>query len=320
MRWKKLGRIFNPKDIVDPGKEWMREFAQCTSTLVFKDFIRIYFSCRPFAEKDGQRITYTAFIDVDRDDLFKIINVAKEPILRLGGLGAFDEFGVYPTSVISDKENILLYYAGWSRCSSVPFDVSIGLAKSVDGVVFERVGSGPMLSKSFDEPFVISGPKVRIFDGLWYLYYIAGSKWLIDDGRPEVVYKIRMATSTDGVNWNKMNNNIIDNILEETECQAGPDVFFYEGKYHMYFSYRCALNFRKNKDRAYRIGYAFSDDLINWTRDDKNVGITFSEDGWDSNMLHYPHIFELDGKFYMLYNGNEFGRCGFGIAEMESYD
>jgi predicted GH43/DUF377 family glycosyl hydrolase len=88
----------------------------------------------------------------------------------------------------------------------------------------------------------------------------------------------------------------------------------------MYFSYRCALNFRKNKDRAYRIGYAFSDDLINWTRDDKNVGITFSEDGWDSNMLHYPHIFELDGKFYMLYNGNEFGRCGFGIAEMESYD
>jgi hypothetical protein len=34
-------------------------------------------------------------------------------------------------------------------------------------------------------------------------------------------------------------------------------------------------------------------------------------------MLCYPHVFELNAKVYMLYNGNEFGRYGFGLAELE---
>jgi predicted GH43/DUF377 family glycosyl hydrolase len=86
----------------------------------------------------------------------------------------------------------------------------------------------------------------------------------------------------------------------------------------MYFVYRYALNFRKNKERGYRIGYAYSHDLINWIRDDNNVGISYSETGWDSEMHHYPHVFELDGNYYMLYNGNDFGKYGFGLAGMEN--
>ena len=34
-------------------------------------------------------------------------------------------------------------------------------------------------------------------------------------------------------------------------------------------------------------------------------------------MLCYPHAFELRGKVYLLYNGNEFGRYGFGLAVLE---
>ena len=32
----------------------------------------------------------------------------------------------------------------------------------------------------------------------------------------------------------------------------------------MYFCYRQATGFRKNKERGYRIGYAYSTDLVNW--------------------------------------------------------
>lgn len=319
MKWKKLGRIFGPQDVNDGiEREWMREFAQCTSTLIFDDFVRVYFSCRPFKDKDGQAKSYTAFVDVDRRDLSKIINVAKSPVLPLGKLGTFDEHAVYPTSVVSYNDEILLYYAGWYRCKSVPFNTSIGLAKSKDGISFKRLGDGPILAPSLNEPFVISGPKVRIFNNKWYMHYIAGIEWIDDDGNPEVVYKIRMATSNDGLVWNRFNKNIINDILELTECQAGPDIFFYKGKYHMYFVYRYALNFRNNRERGYRIGYAYSDDLMHWIRDDKNVGISYSETGWDSEMHHYPHIFELDGNHYMLYNGNDFGKYGFGLAIMEN--
>jgi predicted GH43/DUF377 family glycosyl hydrolase len=84
----------------------------------------------------------------------------------------------------------------------------------------------------------------------------------------------------------------------------------------MFFSYRYATNF-KNKERGYKIGYASSSDGITWVRDDKKTGITLSENGWDSEMLHYPHIFELNNELYMIYNGNEFGKYGFGLAKLE---
>jgi predicted GH43/DUF377 family glycosyl hydrolase len=317
MKWKKLGRIFNPQD---HQTEWMKEFAQCTSTLIFKDFVRIYFSCRPEKDADGQAKSYTAFIDVDRHNLFNIIGIAKQPVLPLGDLGTFDEFAVYPTSVARYYDEVRLYYAGWNRMKSVPFNTSIGMAVSKDnGVTFERIGTGPIMSASIDEPFVLSGPKVRRFDGLWYMFYLAGSKWIMHNGKPEIVYKNRMAVSGDGIHWDRMNKNIISDILEENECQAGPDVFYHNKKYHMYFVYRYALDFRNDRDRGYRIGYAYSHDLINWTRDDENAGIGYSEPGeWDGDMHHYPHVFELDGNHYMLYNGNEFGKYGFGLAILEN--
>jgi hypothetical protein len=34
-------------------------------------------------------------------------------------------------------------------------------------------------------------------------------------------------------------------------------------------------------------------------------------------MLCYPHVFWCGEKVYMLYNGNAFGRHGFGVAVLE---
>ena len=127
-----------------------------------------------------------------------------------------------------------------------------------------------------------------------------------------------MATSIDGINWSKIGHNIINDTLDENECQAGPDVFMYNGSYHMYFVYREGVDFRKQKGRGYKIGYAYSNDGFNWNRNDKFAGIDYSQNGWDSSMHHYPHVFQLNGKYYMLYNGNEFGKYGFGLAVLEN--
>ena len=319
MKWKKLGQIFSPQKVNDGiEREWMKEFSQCTSTLVFEDFVRIYFSCRPYKDQEGQAKSYTAFIDVYRKDLSKILRVAENPVLSLGKLGAFDEFAVYPSSVLREGDKVYLYYAGWNRMRSVPFNTSIGMAVSNDGgTSFERMGDGPILGPSLSEPFVISGPKIRKFEGKYFLFYLAGTEWVMHNGSPEIIYKNKMAISEDGVNWTRMNRNIIEDKIDHLECQAGPDVFFYKEKYHMYFVYRHGVDFRSAPGRGYKIGYAHSDDLINWTRDDENSGIEYSEEGWDSTMHHYPHVFELDGFHYMVYNGNEFGKYGFGLAILD---
>jgi len=316
-KWKKLGRVFNP--IEHKGRNWMQEFAQAPCVLIFDTFVRVYFSSRPFPDKDKQYISYTGFVDLNRYDLFEILNISKKPILELGNIGTFDEFGTYPTSVIRNNNGILAYYAGWTRCMSVPYNVAIGAAISYDnGENFTKLGTGPILSYNIHEPFILGGPKIRKFSNLWYLWYIAGKKWLENNGKPEIVNKIRVATSSDGFNWQRDHKDIIENKVEENECQASPDVFFYKNKYHMFFCYRYSLNFR-GKEKGYRMGYANSADLKNWIRDDSKAGIDISEEGWDSEMIAYPHVFELDNNIYMFYLGNQVGRYGFGLAKLESY-
>lgn len=317
-KWKKKGRIFNPAEI--KGIPWLNEFAQAPSVLIFEDKIRVYFSCRPPVDNDGQYVSYTAYVDLKRNNIFEVLGFSDSPILELGQKGTFDEFGVYPTSVIKNDHEIRAYYGGWTRCESVPFNVGIGLAVSNDsGKTFNRIGNGPVIPYSPDEPFILSGPKIRRFNDLWYLFYIAGKKWIPTDSKPEPVYQIRMATSSDGLTWNKHNKNLIPIKIEEDECQASPDVFFHNNLYHMFFCYRYSLGFR-SKEKGYRIGYAYSKDLLNWRRDDSMVGIDVSDDGWDSEMISYPHVFELDGRIYMFYLGNSVGRFGFGVAELENYE
>ena len=145
MKWKKLGQVFNPQ-IWDDGfhREWMNSHAQCTSTLIFDDYVRVYFSSRYPKDENNQSTSITTFLELDRNNLKNILRVANKPILSLGGLGSFDENAIYPTSVIRHENTVRLYYAGWSRCKSVPFNTSIGMAISNDnGVTFKRYSNGP---------------------------------------------------------------------------------------------------------------------------------------------------------------------------------
>jgi len=313
--WRKLAKVFTPQEVA--GRDWLKEFAQAPATLLFDDFVRVYFSCRPGADSEGRYVSYSGYVDLDRRNLFKVLRVADRPILALGGLGEFDEFGTYPVSVVRDGQDVRVYYGGWTRCESVSFNVAIGCALSRDGgMTFAKLGAGPVLSYSPEEPFVLSGPKVRRFNGGWQLWYIAGRKWKVVAGRPEPVYKIRMAVSSDGIQWKKMNRDLIESRVEDDEAQASPDVFFANGRYHMFFCYRYSYDYR-GKDRGYRIGYAVSDNLLDWKRCDDKVGIDVSETGWDSEMISYPHVFDVDGETYMAYLGDQVGRFGFGLAKLE---
>ena len=314
-KWEKMGRIFDPTKI--KNRPWLKEFAQAPATLIFDDFVRVYFSCRPPRDENGQYVSNTAYLDLRRNNLNEIIDIAEKPCFEPSGTGYFDEFGIYPVSAIRNGEEVYAYYGGWTRCVSVPFNVAVGLGISNDGgKTFRKAGNGPILSYSPDEPFVISGPKIRKYDNSWYLFYIAGRKWIPTDRIAEPVYKIRMAISQDGFNWEKMNRDLIPSRIEPDEAQASPDVFYYNGMYHMFYCYRYSLDYR-GKEKGYRIGYAYSTDLVNWERDDSKAGLDVSCEGWDSEMVAYPHVFELDGEIFMMYLGNEVGRYGFGLAKLK---
>ncbi len=315
-RWEKQGLIFSVHDF--PSRpDWFNSFAQAPNAILLDDRIRVYFCCRPKPDKHNMYVSYGSYVDLDRQCPARIIDLATQPIMPLGGLGMFDEFGTYPISVIKSQEEIFAYYGGWSRCSSVPFNVAIGCAKSIDGgITFNRLGPGPVLSHTIDEPFVVTSPKIRRFKDLWWLTYTAGKKWFIHDGRPEIIYKLRAAFSRDGQNWTRLGYDLISDKIGPDEAQACGDILYSDGVYHMFFCYRSSTDFRSNKNNTYRIGYASSLDLYHWNRDDNKAGINVSEEGWDSKMVAYPNVFSIDDRIYMLYLGNDVGKDGFGLARL----
>ena len=313
MKWKKLGKIFDFNK--SPLKDSFVSHTQSPQAVVFDDFVRIYFTSR-IRDTEKTFISIPQYVDFTKD--FKsIVNYSNKEIIQKGKLGCFDEHGIFPFSPSLVNGNFYAYISGWSRRISVDVDGSIGLAVSNDnGVSFTRLGDGPILSASLFEPFLVIDPFVKKFNNLYYMFYIRGLKWS-DTNPPERVYKISYATSLNGINWQKSSKLIIQNILGEDECQALPTVIKIDSIWHMYFCYREMAGFRTVKNKSYRIGYAYSKNLVDWIRDDDNAGIHISETGWDSEMMCYPNIFKCNNNIYLLYNGNEFGKDGYGIALLE---
>lgn len=148
---------------------------------------------------------------------------------------------------------------------------------------------------------------------MWYSF---GTQWLSPnaDAEPQRVYKIGVAESEDGVNWEPcQGTQALADRRGPFECQALPSVVELDGRLLMAYCYRDAFGFRTSPDAAYRIGFAESLDGREW---DLLVG-----DEWivpraefDSEMQAYPGLLKTSGSLILFYNGNDFGRRGFGYA------
>lgn len=317
MKWRKLGRVFDPAAHRLP--EGCREFAQSPQALVCDGFVRIYFATR--AVDGGKYRSHVAYVDMT-PSLDRVLGVSEQPVVVASVLGAFDEHGIFPFSPLRDGDRVLAYTCGWSRRVSVSVETAIGLAVSDDGgKTFTRVGDGPVLAASLREPCLVGDAFVLRIGGVFHMWYIFGTAWKrYGTGAAfERIYKIAHATSIDGIAWVRGDEGraVIADRLGPDECQALPTVIALDGRYHMLFCFRQASDFRTNPSRSYRIGHAWSDDLANWTRDDAAMAIGPGPDAWDAEMMCYPNVFACAGRTYLLYNGNAFGRHGFGAAILE---
>ncbi|WP_417237394.1 hypothetical protein [Bizionia paragorgiae] len=317
MKWINKRKIFDPSEhnlLYGKGL-----FAQSPQALVFKDYVRIYFSTRKLDKNNGKYLSYISYVDFNKS-IDQILNIAKEEVIPLGELGAFDEHGIFPINPLKIDNRIKAYTCGWSRRKSVSVETGIGIVESYDnGKTFKRLGKGPILSASLNEPVLVGDAFVKKYSGIYHMWYIYGKKWMeatVEEPAARV-YKIAHATSIDGMDWRKDEEaQIILDVLGINECQALPTVIKANDLYHMFFCFRQSTDFRKNPERSYRLGYAFSKDLKTWMRNDQKAALPTMEKDWDSEMVCYPNIFECDSKIYLLYNGNEFGKYGFGIAEL----
>lgn len=307
MKWNKKGRIF----VASGEFGWMKSHTQVPTALVLDDRIRVYFSTRP---DDG--MSRVAFIDIDVNDPSRILYLHERPVLELGEAGMFDEHGTIPNHVFTHDGRVYLFYVGWSRGVTLPYSNWMGMAVSDDGgATFRKPFKGPILDRTHGEVYSATGLICLQHEGEWRGWYATGTNWLSINGRLEHTYELRSCRSNDLIHWTRPNQPVLRAVIPN-ESNTRPTVVRGKEKWHMWFCYRGTQDFRDGRD-SYRIGYAWSHDLINWTRNDDGAGIELSSGGWDSRMIAYPCVVRVGEKILMFYAGNGFGRDGFGYAELE---
>ena len=274
------------------------------------DLYRIYFSSR---NENGKSLPY--YIDaVVMDGNIELKGNVVGPIMELGKLGTFDDSGIMPSCLIKNQERLFMYYIGWNPQVTVSYRLSIGLAISTDnGLSFKKYSDAPICDRSLQEPYFNTAPFVILDKGKWKMWYISCTGWEIINDYPEPSYHIKYAESEDGINWKKEGSVAVD-YDEKASAIGRPCVIKQENHYELYFSYRDTNQYRISAQHGYKIGLARSDDGMHWQKVYEETGIDLSVSGWDSRMMEYCHVFEHAGMQYMLYNGNDFGKQGFGYA------
>jgi predicted GH43/DUF377 family glycosyl hydrolase len=303
--WKKLGLIYNNTN----SAHW--QFSHAANPVPYilnkeKGTVRVYHTSR-----SKENLSFIGFVDIDFKNDFKIINKSETPLVEPGDRGLFDDSGTAMGCIIENDNKFFLFYLGWNLKVTVPWLNTIGLAisDSPNGP-FIKNGNVPLMDRSEEDPYSISYPAIIEENNRYKMWYGSNLSWGSD--QKDMNHIIKYAESRDLFKWQRTNQIHIPLIHPNEYALSKPWVLMNENIYQMWYS------FRGNGDiETYRIGYAESIDGKNWTRKDNEVGIDVSLTGWDSEMICYPAVFELNGNTYMLYNGNGYGKTGFGIAILE---
>lgn len=300
MNWEKRGLIFEP----DNRLFWQQSHAALPTKLHLggSDY-RFYFTSR-----DSSNRTFVGYFDIDLDQPETIKYRSPKPVLEPGDWGFFDDHGVQACSIVrSYNGDLFLYYLGWNPGLKAPlFYTSIGLAISKDnGVTFKKYSSAPIMQRSEFDPWMVSGGTTLKRESDWIMYYLSGYKFTFDEGVAKSFYDIKIATSTNGIDWTRSGKVALALKVDETNISRLTIIEENDGL-QAWFPV-------KKQDKFYRCGHASSTDGENWLRDSDDV-LQVSQSGWDSDAIDKMEVVRSSNKLIMLYNGNNFGRDGIGLA------
>jgi hypothetical protein len=301
--YERLGLVYAPS-----GAPWHRSHCQ-------NPFVQPLSESRyrvHFAARDDKNRSRGAWADVEvHDSKLVTVEVATKPSLDLGRLGAFDDCGAMPGSLVAHQGRRLMYYTGWTLARAVPFSFFIGVAESRDGgETFHRLSEAPVLGRNHHDPFLTGAPWVIGENGRLRMWYISGTEWVpgkTEDEAPTHYYSIKHAISDDGINW-ETNDQLCLPYLENEHAIARPVVTAVGGGYRMIYSAR-------RLGETYRIYSAISNDGLSWRRESLPM-IDVARAGWDSEMICYGSPIDCFAGNFLLYNGNAYGKDGFGAARL----
>ena len=309
-RWRREGLVLAPP----ADHAWWRSHAQAPTILPLTDRLwRVYFAAR-----EGQPRSRILCADIDPGDAFRVLRVHPHPVLELGDTGAFDSHGMGPATALLCGDKVHLYYTGIVTRSDIPYQLAIGLGISDDGLHFRRVTDGPLLSTGPRDPLFVTTPCVRPTGDGFEMWYASGVDWRHVDGTLEPFYVLRHTHSADGVIWSLASELALGHVSEQDAGLARPWVAAQADGRRLWYSRRGADRFRRPGAASYRLYQATinKDGMLKASEGPvmfENPPLPSDWDGW---MQSYACIQPLGDDLIMLYNGDDFGRGGFGCARL----
>jgi hypothetical protein len=294
VRWTKLGRLFHASGEF----QWLVSHASTPVAELLPDAVRVYFSSRDEANR-----SHISHFDFDPERPERVLQLADRPIIEPGAAGLFDDSGTSAGCFVEVDGRKYLYYVGWNLAVTVPWRNSIGLAIAESGGAYIKHARAPIMDRDACDPYSLSYPWVLRESGVWRMWYGSNTSW--GPEQQDMQHVIKYAESADGIDWHRSNRIAIGLSAADEYAISRPCVLRDNDLYRMWYSHRGS---------SYRIGYAESADGMTWVRRDADVGIDVSPEGWDSEMIEYPCVFDFKRERYMLYNGNGYGRTGIGLA------
>jgi len=302
--WRPLGRVFSPSGEAPWG---VSHASNPTALALSGEHVRIFFSTR-----DASNRSSAASIDIAIDgDRFEMLSAPRGPLLGPGARGCFDTDGVTVSCVIAHQGRLYAFYLGWTVLVHVPFTNFIGLAVSGDGgETFKRHSIAPLVGRSPENPLSLGYPFVLCDGAAWRMWFGSHLKW--GPQGLEMLHVIKEARSPDLVNWTPSADVVVDvaGAADPLEFAISRPTVLREPDSSLSMWYA-----RRRPD--YELGFARSLDGLHWERRDQDVCFVGTRGAWEDTERTYPFVFDHRGRRYMLYNGNGYGREGFGIAILE---
>ncbi len=266
------------------------------------------------------------------------IDCPTNPVLNKRGLW-YDVRGVAYGAVLADNGKYKMWFMNYGILNGAPFG-TIGLAESVDGISWARLGDTVLTptSGTWDAQLVVPGSIIKE-NGLYTMYYTGA-------GAGGGNYNVGTAVSQDGIHWTKGQATILPSVRNI----GGAGVVKANGTYYLYYytspsssiylatsqdgvtwqSYAGnpvltpgaaweggaitsgSVIFENNTftlvynniEQSHSFGLATSTDGIHWTKDARNPVFTKAQtSSWTPQNVAYPHLVRVGSELRIYYTG-----------------
>ena len=258
-----------------------------------------------YGSRNNENLTQTGKFIYDLEQK-KVTYNSNKPLIKLGKLGNFDDSLALVTSAVKSGKKLFLYYVGWTRPKNTRFFPSIGLAILYLNKKKIVKLPHPIRSREEKESLGCASPCVLKERKKFKMWYVSIRKWITKNKSTFPIYNLSYSESVNGKSWNTKKINILNSSTFETISR--PFVMKYKKIYHMWYSVR-KLN------SNFKIGYAYSKNGLKWKK--RNNFQNIPKSNWNSKMSCYPCVFKYKEKFFMLLNGNDYGKRGIGLLELK---